>query len=87
MEVAWGGTEVQNWVSNASLLEAGCKNLTGGPPNQAAYPPNTGSLWNGMILPIINMTIKGATWFQGEITSDVACGVWVFFDGCLCDCR
>lgn len=45
-------------------INAACKNLTGGTPNQAGYPKGTGNLWNGMILPIINMTIKGATWFQ-----------------------
>jgi sialate O-acetylesterase len=65
VEVAWGGTEVQNWVRNETI-NAACTNLTGGTPNQAAYPKGTGNLWNGMILPLINMTIKGATWFQGE---------------------
>ena len=60
-----GGTEVQNWVRNETI-NAACTNLTGGTPNQAAYPKGTGNLWNGMILPLINMTIKGATWFQGE---------------------
>lgn len=60
VEVAWGGTEVQNWVRNETI-NAACTNLTGGIPNQAGYPKGTGNLWNGMILPIINMTIKGAT--------------------------
>ena len=42
-------------------INAACKNLTGGTPNQAGYPKGTGNLWNGMVLPLINMTIKGAT--------------------------
>ena len=65
IESAWGGTEVQNWASNASL-NAKCKNLTGGKPNQAAYPAHSCNLFNGMVLPFVNMSIKGATWFQGE---------------------
>ena len=48
IESAWGGTMVQNWVSNASL-NANCKNLTGGPPNQAAFPAHSGNLFNGMV--------------------------------------
>eukprot|EP01062_Namystynia_karyoxenos_P082620 TRINITY_DN9336_c0_g1_i1.p1 TRINITY_DN9336_c0_g1~~TRINITY_DN9336_c0_g1_i1.p1 ORF type:complete len:750 (+),score=163.08 TRINITY_DN9336_c0_g1_i1:79-2250(+) len=65
IESAWGGTEVQSWTPNATLDKM-CTNLTGGPPNQATYPPNSGALWNGMVLPLVNMSIKGATWFQGE---------------------
>ena len=56
---------MQNWVSNTTL-DGSCTNLTGGKPNQAGYPPNTGSLFRGMIQPLVNMSIRGATWFQGE---------------------
>ena len=56
---------MQNWVSNTTL-DGSCTNLTGGKPNQASYPPNTGSLFRGMIQPLVNMSIRGATWFQGE---------------------
>ena len=43
IESAWGGTEVQNWVPNATL-DAECKNLTGGKPKQAAFPAGSGNL-------------------------------------------
>eukprot|EP01065_Artemidia_motanka_P052926 TRINITY_DN9682_c0_g2_i1.p1 TRINITY_DN9682_c0_g2~~TRINITY_DN9682_c0_g2_i1.p1 ORF type:complete len:756 (+),score=170.88 TRINITY_DN9682_c0_g2_i1:110-2269(+) len=65
IESAWGGTEVQSWTPNATL-DARCTSLVGGKPAQATYPPGSGALYNGMVLPLVNMTIKGATWFQGE---------------------
>eukprot|EP00756_Hemistasia_phaeocysticola_P054911 Hpha_TRINITY_DN30826_c0_g1::TRINITY_DN30826_c0_g1_i1::g.155682::m.155682/K05970/SIAE; sialate O-acetylesterase len=65
IESAWGGTQVQSWTPNVTL-DSSCRNLTGGAPPQATYPPGNGALWNGMVLPLINMTIKGATWYQGE---------------------
>lgn len=34
------------------------------------YPSNKNSvLWNAMIHPLVKMTIKGAIWYQGEMTS------------------
>ena len=29
-------------------------------------------LWNAMIFPFLNMTIKGATWYQGESNAGIA---------------
>ena len=27
---------------------------------------DAGALWNGMVLPLVNMSIRGALWYQGE---------------------
>eukprot|EP00937_MAST-01D_sp_MAST-1D-sp2_P000996 g996.t1 len=53
-----GGTPVEHWSSPAAL--ARCRNPAGG-----RYHPDS-VLWNGMIVPLLNTTIKGAVWYQGE---------------------
>jgi len=57
----WGGTPVQAWSSPDALKVCPTTAVTpiGGPND----PSN---LWNAMILPILPMTITGATWYQGE---------------------
>ena len=62
IESAVGGTTIQSWTPN-NTLAAACKNASGG----AAIPhghtaPGDGSLFNGMVLPFVNMTIKGVFW-------------------------
>ena len=37
------------------------------PPHSSEFNQNSPTaLWNAMIHPLINMTIKGVTWYQGE---------------------
>jgi len=50
----WGGTSIQQWSSPEALKACG---QTG-----------SGNLWNAMIVPytVGPMTVKGATWYQGE---------------------
>lgn len=54
----WGGTPVEFWMSKDALdtCEPNATNEAGG-----AY--------NGMIKPLLNMTIYGAIWYQGEANS------------------
>ena len=33
-------------------------------------------LWNAMIYPFLNMTIKGAIWYQGEANAGVHIAAW-----------
>ena len=50
----WGGTPVEFWMSNEA--EASCA---------AQRPPSApGGAYNGMIKPLLNMTITGAIWYQ-----------------------
>ena len=49
----WGGTPVEFWMSDDA--EARCAH--GG-----AAPPRAGGAYNGMIKPLLNMTIFGAIW-------------------------
>lgn len=50
----WGGTHVEFWMSSDALNK--CNNGTQSP---------AGGAWNGMVKPLLNMTIYGAIWYQG----------------------
>lgn len=66
----WGGTAIQSWMSE--------KNLSGFPEVFSTSRPDTikdpemnpehtpAILFNSMILPVSNYTIKGFIWYQGE---------------------
>jgi len=56
---AVGGTTIASWSDPADLAE--CVNAT---DTASAAPPFV--LFNGMAAPFFNMTITGATWYQGE---------------------
>ncbi|XP_018554421.1 sialate O-acetylesterase [Lates calcarifer] len=58
VESCWGGTPVEAWSSSRALQKCGSELLNG--------PRNDSVLWNAMIHPLLNMTIKGALWYQGE---------------------
>lgn len=61
----WGGTMMQMWISNDTLNHSGCRNATGGVVYQRSDISN-GALYNGMVCPFLNMSIKGSLWYQGE---------------------
>ena len=50
----WGGTSVEFWSSKESLSPCNDKQT------------KSGGAYNGMITPLLNMTIYGAIWYQGE---------------------
>ncbi|XP_063291972.1 sialate O-acetylesterase [Pelobates fuscus] len=67
VESVWGGTPVEAWSSKRALSKCGLK------PTECtmdkfyyAGPCTFSVLWNAMIHPLLNMTIKGAIWYQGE---------------------
>ncbi|MFO7672547.1 MAG: sialate O-acetylesterase [Lutibacter sp.] len=65
IHTSWGGSSVQAWMSKEALSEYRTVNLDdvdiSNKPNQI---PTV--LFNGMINPIVQYTIKGAIWYQGE---------------------
>jgi len=63
----WGGTPVQAWSSPEALGKCHALEKRAELPETEVKGPNDPSqLWNAMIVPILPMTIKGATWYQGE---------------------
>ena len=57
---------MEAWSSPDAL--ANCKQELEGSPimSQVEGPGTPSILWNAMIHPFLNMTIKGAVWYQGE---------------------
>ncbi|KAJ8400355.1 hypothetical protein AAFF_G00397380 [Aldrovandia affinis] len=69
VESCWGGTPVEAWSSPRALqkcsLEEQEDNSNYTRPLLGVVWSNS-VLWNAMIHPLLNMTIQGAIWYQGE---------------------
>uniref|UniRef100_A0A7N6ADK2 Sialate O-acetylesterase domain-containing protein n=1 Tax=Anabas testudineus TaxID=64144 RepID=A0A7N6ADK2_ANATE len=64
VESCWGGTPVEAWSSSRALQRCGLESVTDSPQEENSV------LWNAMIHPLVNMTLKGAIWYQGEANAD-----------------
>ncbi|KAM5132162.1 sialate O-acetylesterase-like [Mantella aurantiaca] len=60
---SWGGTPVEAWSSDTALKKCGLSSET---HKLFSGPCKRSVLWNAMIHPFLNMTIKGVIWYQGE---------------------
>ncbi|KAL4647271.1 sialate O-acetylesterase [Arapaima gigas] len=71
VESCWGGTPVEAWSSTKALQKCG---LDAGQDSPSALHSGAAwansVLWNAMIHPLLNMTIKGAIWYQGESNTE-----------------
>ncbi|XP_069805093.1 sialate O-acetylesterase-like [Dendropsophus ebraccatus] len=67
VESVWAGTLVEAWSSKTALSKCGLYEMPKEWP-QRCFDITCGYsvLWNAMIHPLLNMTIKGAIWYQGE---------------------
>ncbi|XP_051012155.1 sialate O-acetylesterase [Acomys russatus] len=68
----WGGTPIEVWASKRSLKACGVPNTRNGsvPVDSMAGPVAHSVLWNAMIHPLQNMTLKGVVWYQGEANAN-----------------
>ncbi|XP_038609330.1 sialate O-acetylesterase [Tachyglossus aculeatus] len=70
---SWGGTPIEAWSSPRALRECGLPQegaRARRPASAASAGPAASSvLWNAMIHPLLNMTLKGVIWYQGEANS------------------
>ncbi|XP_034556643.1 sialate O-acetylesterase [Notolabrus celidotus] len=62
VESCWGGTPIEVWSSSRALQKCGLLDVF----EELEGPQLNSVLWNAMIHPLLNMTIKGALWYQGE---------------------
>lgn len=62
---SWGGSRIEAWMSKETLTSYpdALKQTT---QEKTQLQNRAARLYNGMILPIVNYTIKGAIWYQGE---------------------
>ncbi|XP_062409192.1 sialate O-acetylesterase-like [Sardina pilchardus] len=73
VESCWGGTPVEVWSSSRPLQKCGIPQAPESyvdfmnPYDEDEPIPHQNSVaWNAMIHPLLNMTITGAIWYQGE---------------------
>ncbi|XP_066462771.1 sialate O-acetylesterase-like [Eleutherodactylus coqui] len=79
VESSWGGTPVEAWSSKTALSKCGLSKTPEEIIQRRRYntmyavagPCEYSVLWNAMIHPLLNMTIKGAIWYQGEANADL----------------
>ncbi|XP_061262263.1 sialate O-acetylesterase isoform X6 [Bos javanicus] len=65
---SWSGTPIEAWSSRRSLEACGVPR-SGSMPSDLKIGPSAHSvLWNAMIHPLRNMTLKGVIWYQGTCT-------------------
>jgi sialate O-acetylesterase len=64
---SWGGTPAEAWTSSQSIYDNKILSMAYKKLVQEPWgPKEPGSIFNGMINPIIPYTIKGVLWYQGE---------------------
>ncbi|KAM9217029.1 sialate O-acetylesterase [Leptosomus discolor] len=68
VEAAWGGTPIEAWSSRRALRACGLPKDAGSAPSprHLSGPETPSVLWNAMIHPLLNMTLRGVAWYQGE---------------------
>ncbi|XP_061137677.1 sialate O-acetylesterase-like [Syngnathus typhle] len=66
VETSWGSTPVEAWSSLRALQKCGLDQNE----KYSSSRTDNSVLWNAMIHPLLNMTIKGALWYQGERNSN-----------------
>lgn len=59
VQTAYGGTQIEAWSSPDAMATCNSK------PREKAVVGAI-ELWNAMVYPLLNMTIYGAIWYQGE---------------------
>lgn len=80
VQAAWGGSRIEGWMSSRALNTAAAPFAGNVPPVNTPIPsPNAAnanvesSLYNGMVSPWSNFSIKAALWYQGEENADQSC--------------
>ncbi|XP_022415925.1 sialate O-acetylesterase isoform X4 [Delphinapterus leucas] len=63
---SWAGTPIEAWSSERSLKACGVPRQGFMPSDLETGPSEYSVLWNAMIHPFHNMTLKGVIWYQGE---------------------
>jgi len=65
IHTSWGGSSIEAWMSKETLYNFPDALRQTTQDNIPKHQRAT-NLYNGMIAPIVNFTIKGAIWYQGE---------------------
>lgn len=66
MEASWGGSRIESWIPKKNLLEYRNIHFFDKLPKEQNKQKKPSFLYNGMIHPFQNYTVKGVLWYQGE---------------------
>jgi len=66
IEASWGGTLIESWIPKKDLLKYKGINFFDKLPKEENKQKKPSFLYNGMIHPFQNYTVKGVLWYQGE---------------------
>ncbi|QCW99535.1 sialate O-acetylesterase [Aggregatimonas sangjinii] len=66
IEAAWGGTKIEAWIPKDSLAKFSAVTIPETSLTDASKRKRPTEIYNGMIAPFRNFTIKGFLWYQGE---------------------
>ncbi|MEY3237613.1 MAG: hypothetical protein RI883_1714, partial [Bacteroidota bacterium] len=66
---SWGGSSIEGWMSK-SLVDSYSDYSSNQPFADNETTKKTSVMYNGMIQPFVNYTIKGFVWYQGEANVD-----------------
>lgn len=70
IHASWSGSSIEPWISKENLLQFPEVDLTSAENPQLKYANSTPTvLYNAMIKPLENYSIKGMIWYQGESNS------------------
>lgn len=69
IHTSWGGTPIESWIDENSLKEI---EYVPNPQIKTRQYKAPSVLYNAMINPLLNYTIKGAIWYQGESNKENA---------------
>eukprot|EP00301_Raphidiophrys_heterophryoidea_P026486 c915_g1_i1.p1 GENE.c915_g1_i1~~c915_g1_i1.p1 ORF type:complete len:574 (+),score=149.16 c915_g1_i1:43-1722(+) len=89
VESTWGGTAIESWSSQQSLRSCGAAQDRSLPlrAKKAGVTESGSEIYNSMIHPLMNMTIKGVAWYQGEGNEDNALKYNCTFPAMIADWR
>ena len=68
---SWGGARIEHWMSKESLEPFPEITIPIGIDTMKVPEKAATALFNGMIAPLVNYSIKGFLWYQGESSRDV----------------
>jgi sialate O-acetylesterase len=66
IEASWGGTRIESWIPKKELLKYKNIRFFDKLPKEENKQKKPSFLYNGMIYPFQNYTVKGILWYQGE---------------------
>jgi len=66
IHTSWGGTRAEAWTRKEVLDESPLFSHEHKNTQKDGNPNGASQLYNGMIAPVVNYTIAGAIWYQGE---------------------